>query len=144
VYPNISPPGQPAAWLSTPTTKTDYTYDDNGNLKTETSTRTLSNNDIESIKRTFNYDAAGQLLKTTVERKINTGDFVPIASPSPTVTYDLSGRRASETRTRTLADRTTETQRTSYTYNERGDLVRTTYPDLSFTESAYDDAGSLA
>src|SRR5262249_35498992 len=76
VYPNGA---------TSPLTTTDYTYDDNGNRQTETTTRALPGTPAhtETVKRTFVYDAAGQLRTNKVERSIDGGNFRPVPDSAP-------------------------------------------------------------
>ncbi|HWS87495.1 MAG TPA: RHS repeat-associated core domain-containing protein [Pyrinomonadaceae bacterium] len=55
--------------------------------------------------------------------------------------YDASGNRTKQTVTRTKADGTREELTTEFKYDREGRLVKTIYPDGTFTEAKYNELG---
>ncbi|UBF29556.1 hypothetical protein K9N68_14015 [Kovacikia minuta CCNUW1] len=89
---------------------TTYTYDANGNRKTETTTETLANGTQRTLVTLMEYDNAGHVIKVT--------------NPEGGVTetrYDQVGKRIWEKNTRGYV--------TEYRYDDRGELIETIYPD---------------
>jgi len=124
---------------------TTSTYDAAGNLLTTT--------DALNQTTAFTYNAAGDLLTTTDPLDHTThysynarGDQLTETDPLDNVTtstYDANGNRLTESRTRTLADGTTETLVTSFTYDALDRVTETTAPDGSTTRTAYDPLGKV-
>ena len=135
---------------TTPVGTWNFTYDANGNLKTDethagSSTQTAGDGTITST-----YDRMSRLI----------GIDYSDTTPDVTRTYDSAGRPAtmvdgSGTVTYTFdnADRLTDIARTgggsglngtfSYGYDNAGNITVRTYPDSTATSEAYDDDGRL-
>jgi RHS repeat-associated protein len=117
-------------------------YDGNGNL---TSTKDPSNN-ITSYTynaqglRTFVTDPLGGITGYQYDAAGNITQQTDALGHITTYTYDANGNKLTETRSRstTLG---TETLLTSYQYDRLNRLVKTTYPDGSTTQVAYNAIG---
>ena len=121
-------------------------YDANGNLLTttdalgKTTTNTYSSSGLLATTKdplgnvtNFGYDGAGNLTSQTDA----TGTVT-------SYTYDGNGNRTSQSVTRTLPGGTQQTLNTSYTYDGNGRLLKTTYPDNSTSQTAYNTLGQQA
>jgi len=139
-------------WVSASRTKksdltiieeTNYAYDLNGNVLTETTSRSVTGG-TETVVRTHAYDAANRLLETTITKQ-GPGDTQPVPQPSPTgkIEYNLAGQKRSEIRKRQIAPNVWQDLITRYDYDPRGHMTRVTHPDGKFTESKFDAAGRL-
>lgn len=118
------------------------TYDANGNLKTSTdalSKQTVYNyystglpqdvTDPTQAKTQFFYNSAGNLTQQT--------DALNHVS---TYTYDGNGNKKSQTVTR-VVNGVTETLTTNYDYDNQNRLLKTRYPDTTFTRVEYNSIG---
>jgi RHS repeat-associated protein len=94
-----------------------YTYDANGNRKTETTTQTLANGTQRTLVTLMEYDNAGHVIKVTD----------PEGGVSET-RYDKVGNRIWEKNARGYI--------TEYRYDDRGELIETIYPDETPATSA--------
>ena len=121
-------------------------YDANGNLLTttdalgKTTTNTYSSSGLLATTKdplgnvtNFGYDGAGNLTSQTDA----TGTVT-------SYTYDGNGNRTLQSVTRTLPGGTQQTLNTSYTYDGNGRLLKTTYPDNSTSQTAYNTLGQQA
>ena len=113
-------------------TSSEYTYDNNGNQLSQTTTRTLyddAGNAIgtEDLLTQFEYDSENRVTKTTFPPALSgvegDGTFTE-------VTYNEFGKEATST---DQLGRTTE-----MFYDDRGNLVRTLYPDATEESMTYD------
>ncbi|MFT3791350.1 MAG: PASTA domain-containing protein [Rudaea sp.] len=103
--------------------RTDHTYDANGNKLTETVWRTVGGT-LTAQTTTFAYDASNRLVATT--------DALGNVSRTE---YDAAGR--------VTAQVDALGRRTTMTYDALGRLVKTTYPDGSTASSSYDANGNV-
>ena len=103
---------------------TSYTYTAAGDLETTT--------DARGHVTSFGYDSSGNLISET--------DALGHETVS---TYDAAGNRLTQTRTRTLADGSTETLVTRWRYDELDRVTRTTFADGSSTSTTYDLLGKV-
>jgi RHS repeat-associated protein len=122
---------------------TTNTYDGNGNL--------LSSQDPLGKITTYTYNAQG--LPLTVKDPLgNTTSFTYDGNGNVThqtdglgnissFTYDANGNKLTQAVTRTKADGTTESLSTQYQYDGNNRLVKTTYPNGTFTQTAYNAIG---
>lgn len=144
---------------------TGYTYDNNGNKLTQTTTRTTSGG-TQPVLTQWTYDAANRVT-ATVDPLSNTNytAYNDIGKQSQTVDalnrtnsfyYDGDGNLTnttypdgfSETLAYDASDRKTgSTDRggrtTSYNYDTLARLIQTTYPDGNYASSGHDNAGRL-
>lgn len=145
---------------------TSFTYDQNGNQKTQTRTRTNGQGQTESLTTQFEYDRMNRLTKTILPD--NTFTKIEYnALGQQTASIDQMGRRSemeyddlsrliktiypdgkfdestydAEGRRLTSKDRAGKV--TSFAYDELGRLTKTTAPDSTFTETVYDVAGQV-
>ncbi len=96
-----------------------YSYDENGNRITSTTTRTLADGTQQSLTTSFLYDAENRVIQTTF----------PDGSTTSTV-YNSIGKTASST------DQLGRV--TTINYDSRGNQVLMTYPDSSTSSMTYD------
>ncbi len=102
--------------------ETRFGYDGNGNRVSSTTTRTLPNNQTETITTTFEYDSLNRLKKTIyADGTFSQVEYNSIGQQHATI--DQAGRR------------------TEFLYDSMGRLIKTTYPDSSFEETTYDAEG---
>ncbi|MDB5335958.1 MAG: repeat protein, partial [Planctomycetaceae bacterium] len=118
---------------------TDYTYDENGNRKTEkryrevmarTSSGDTNGMALESVVSTYDYDAQGRLLSSTTSVETAASNDTLQTSSSH---YNLAGR----------VDYTFDAygRKTEMLYDVRGNLIETTYVDGAVTRTVYDGRG---
>lgn len=96
-----------------------YAYDGNGNLRAMT--------DANGNETAYTYDAAGNMLS----------EEDPLANRTE-YRYDNFGNKRSETVWRTVGGVYTELT-TMYEYDYKNRVIKTTYPDETFTEMEYDE-----
>ena len=122
---------------------TTNSYDANGNLLTttdalgKTTTNTYSSSGLLATTKdplgnvtNFGYDGAGNLTSQTD----GTGTVT-------SYNYDGNGNRTSQSVTRTLPGGLQQTLNTAYAYDGNGRLLKTTYPDNSTSQTAYNTLG---
>ncbi len=100
---------------------TSYSYDANGNQLTETTTRTTPSG-LETLVTSHLYDAEDRIVAS----------IDPLGFTNRVV-YNEIGKTAA------ASDKLG--RQTTYDYNERGELVRTTFPDNTAEEITYDPNG---
>jgi len=102
---------------------TSFTYDGDGNKKTQTTTRTTPSGP-QTLSTLFDYDASDRLQKTTYPDNATSQTF-----------YNSLGK----------VDYTLDalSRKTSYTYDELGQLTKTTSPDNATATTVYDDGGQV-
>ncbi|MCP3998835.1 MAG: hypothetical protein GY722_27750, partial [bacterium] len=120
-------------------------YDDRGNL-----TQTI---DALGKMTSFTYDPAGNLLATTdALGHVTTFEVDTFGNPTREIdalgnetdsTYDGAGNRLTETRTRSLADGSTETLLTTFFYDALDRAKTTIAADGSSTSTSYDLLGNV-
>jgi RHS repeat-associated protein len=103
--------------------RTEFTYDDNGKVLTQTLYRTIDGV-LTTLTTKFTYDAGGRLTTTTN----------PLGGVNRTE-YDAAGRVAAQV--------DALGRRTAVTYDALGRATRTIYPDGSFDETTYDVDGNI-
>ncbi|WP_159434959.1 tandem-95 repeat protein [Rubritalea squalenifaciens] len=96
-----------------------YTYDDNGNRLTTTTTRTKQDGTVDTLVTSFTYDAENRVRVTTL----------PDGSTTEVI-YNSFGKQQ-----KTIDQLQRETL---YEYDDRGNLVKTTYHDNTFSTTTYD------
>ncbi|WP_346188841.1 tandem-95 repeat protein [Rubritalea halochordaticola] len=96
-----------------------YTYDDNGNRLTTTTSRTKQDGTVETLVTSFTYDAENRVRVTTL----------PDGSTTEVI-YNSFGKQQ-----KTIDQLQRETL---YEYDDRGNLVKTTYHDNTFSTTTYD------
>jgi len=102
--------------------ETTFTYDDNGNSKSQTLKRTNAMGQVETITTNYEYDKLNRLTKTIFAD----GSFTKIE-------YNSIGQQAG------AVDQLNH--RTEFTYDDMGRLTKTTYADSTFEETTYDAEG---
>lgn len=118
-------------------------YDTNGNL--------LSSKDALGNVTNYTYNAQGMPL-TVKDALGKTTSFIYDGNGRMTqqtdalgnissFTYDANGNKLSQAVTRTKGDGTTETLTTQYQYDVDNHLIKTTNPDSTFTQTAYNPIG---
>ena len=125
--------------------RTTHVYDSHGNLTSTTdalakvtSLTYTASGDLETTTdalghmASFGYDSSGNLISET--------DALGHEAVS---TYDAAGNRLTQTRTRTLADGSTETLVTRWRYDDLDRVTRTTFADGSSTSTTYDLLGKV-
>jgi RHS repeat-associated protein len=90
----------------------------------------LSETDPLNLTTRYTHDATGNLTTKTDPLGLTT-----------TYTYDANGNKLSETITRTLSPGTTAALVTSYAYDGKNRLIRTTYPDGTSRQLTYNNVG---
>ena len=103
---------------------TSLTYTASGDLETTT--------DAQGHMASFGYDSSGNLISET--------DALGHETVS---TYDAAGNRLTQTRTRTLADGSTESLVTRWSYDDLDRVTRTTFGDGSSASTTYDLLGKV-
>ena len=160
------PAGASSGRRTPPGHETTYTYDRTGNRLTQTTTRTTPAGP-ETLVTTYEYDSNGRLTTHDRPGRDRDGDGVRRprppggehrqAGPDDRVRLRRDGPSRPERPTPTPPTRSTATtpraggrassdrggRTTTYDYDSLGRLVKTVYPDASFTENVYDDAGRL-
>ncbi len=124
---------------------TTFTYDAAGNWLTTT--------DALNQTTRLTYDAAGNRLTLTDALNQTTtftynarGDQLTETDSLGNVTtfsYDANGNRLTASRTRTLADGSTEILVTAFAYDALDRVIQTTFVDASTTSTAYDALGKV-
>lgn len=102
--------------------ETTFTYDNNGNRKSQTVKRTNALGQIETITTNYEYDKLNRLTKTIFAD----GSFTKVE-------YNSIGQQAA------TVDQLSH--RTEFTYDDMGRLTKTTYADTTFEETTYDAEG---
>jgi RHS repeat-associated protein len=101
---------------------TTYTYDENGNRKSETTRRTNAAGVLEDLKTSYEYDKLNRLVKTVYPDETFTQIFYNEIGQQSSVKNQL-GRE------------------TKFEYDELGRLVKTIYPDNRKDETKYNEEG---
>jgi RHS repeat-associated protein len=102
--------------------ETTFSYDANGNRKTQTVKRTNAAGQLETITRTAEYDDLNRLVKS----------IQPDGSFTRTEYNELGQQKATIDQ---------GGNRTEFTYDDQGRLIKTMYADGKFEESTYDEEG---
>jgi RHS repeat-associated protein len=146
--------------------ETTFTYDSNGNRKSQTVKRTNAQGQLETITTNYEYDKLNRLTKTTfADGSFTKVEYNSIGQQTATVdqlshrtefTYDEMGRLTKTTYADTTFEETTydaEGRRltskdraghlTTYDYDELGRLTKTTFIDGTFTQTSYDAIGQV-
>jgi fibro-slime domain-containing protein/RHS repeat-associated protein len=122
---------------------TTNTYDARGNVtsvKDAAGNVTASTYDAKG-QRTSTTDALGGVTRYEYDASGNVTKETDALNRETTYTYDASGNRLTKTATRTTPAGAVETLVTSYQYDKLGRLVRTTYPDGTETQTAFNSLG---
>jgi YD repeat-containing protein len=122
-----------------------YTYDSNGNLKTEAHNTTSS---TATISRTFNYGSYGVLSSFTDFNGNTTTLGSPMCSSAFPSTISLPGGTLSGSISwncniglpNSITD--VNSQTTNFTYDNMGRLIKTVYPDTGQVAVTYNDTAS--
>jgi len=120
-----SRPGDVAQVTDAKSHATSFTYDGDGNKKTQLTSRTNAlTGQPEPLSTSFDYDASDRLQKTTYPDNTTSQTF-----------YNSLGK----------VDYTLDalSRKTSYAYDELGQLTKTTYPDNTTATTVYDDGGQV-
>ena len=124
--------GNPLSHTDAEGNVTTFAYDSSGNLTTMT--------DAEGNVTTNTYDSFGNTTKTEVR------DIDGTLLSSSSYTYDGNGNQLTQTILRTLYDEAgnatgTENMLTQFEYDSENRVIRTTFPDNTFTTASYNELG---
>jgi RHS repeat-associated protein len=108
-----------------------FTWDDNKNKLSETIFRTIEGS-LTPITTHFEYDANNRLI-TTILPDETPGDLSD--NPKQRIEYDAAGQVAARI--------DPAGRRTTFAYDNKGNIVRTVYPDLTFEQREYDAVGNM-
>ncbi|MEM7790880.1 MAG: RHS repeat-associated core domain-containing protein [Verrucomicrobiota bacterium] len=115
---------------------TESLYDRQENLLVERFNRTLPDNSTESVQTSYLYDEENRLVAT----------FLPDGQVAET-RYNNIGKEAASIRWQSAADYQSDdlalARVTSMQYDGRGNLIRTDYPDGTFTRMGYNLEGRM-